>query len=72
MAANSDENGAKLRGWNLVCKGGNASNAAANDQGVNVVGAFVGIHSLQVHYVPGNKFNFNHQILNYIKIIMNA
>lgn len=36
----------------LVGKGGNSSDSTSQDKSVNVVSSFVGVHSLQIHYVP--------------------
>ena len=43
-------------GADLVCEGGDASDASAHYQGVDVVRALVRVHRLQVHHVPG-KYN---------------
>ena len=37
----------------LVAEGGQAGDASAQDEGVDVVGALVRVHRLQVHHVSG-------------------
>ena len=39
-------------GADLVCKGGDAGDASAHYQGVDVVRALVRVDRLQVHHVP--------------------
>ena len=44
----------------LVAEGGQAGDASAQDEGVDVVGALVGVHRLQVHHVSEQDLHVIH------------
>ena len=49
-------------GADLVCEGGDASDASAHYQGVDVVRALVGVDGLEVHHVPDDVVLIAHPV----------